>query len=395
VTARRPRSTAAAVAVAVVVAVGSGLAACSAVGDGGAGRTTTTLPPPAPPPGGPRIVGYWPVWVSGGDEPYDAAAIPGQALSAVNYFLAGIDATADRCVLTNPELDARNLAAIPDLRARFPRLRVLASVFAPWQGARLDEIAADPARRARFVDACVELLVRSGPFDGIDLDWEFPGVDDRDAHRDLVAEFRRALDAVRPGLVLTAAIPAWADADTRYDLGALAETLDWVNLMAYDLRSVRDGRPTGFPAPLPTIDRAVRHLRASGVPTGKIVVGVPFYGIVWQGVDAGAEEPPGLGEVHDGPAEPPAVGFAALADRVAGFDPVAAQAFVHDAERRLFVAFDDPRSVRAKAAYVMAEGLGGLMIWHLGFDTDDHTLLSAAVEGLLAAGANAVPGAGS
>ena len=35
-------------------------------------------------------------------------------------------------------------------------------------------IAADPSRRNRFAQQCVDLIVAYG-FDGIDIDWEYPG----------------------------------------------------------------------------------------------------------------------------------------------------------------------------------------------------------------------------
>lgn len=58
-----------------------------------------------------------------------------------------------------------------------------------------------------------------GVFDGIDIDWEYPvacGIEcgkpeDNANFTALMAEFRRQLDAVRPGLLLTVAVGAGID----------------------------------------------------------------------------------------------------------------------------------------------------------------------------------------
>jgi chitinase len=43
------------------------------------------------------------------------------------------------------------------------------------------------------------------------------------------------------------------------------------------------------------------------------------------------------------------------------------------------ISYEDPQSMRAKAAYVRASGLGGVMIWQLGADDAQHSLVDALV----------------
>ena len=60
----------------------------------------------------------------------------------------------------------------------------------------------------------------------------FPGVD-KDNFSKLLREMRAAFEP--HGLMLTAAIAAGKDViDVAYDIPVLAETLDFINLMAYD-----------------------------------------------------------------------------------------------------------------------------------------------------------------
>jgi len=50
--------------------------------------------------------------------------------------------------------------------------------------------------------------------------------------------------------------------------------------------------------------------------------------------------------------------------------------FLWNNERRIFITDDDPESLRLKAAYVRAKGLGGLMFWQYHEDPSS-TLLDA------------------
>ena len=82
-----------------------------------------------------------------------------------------------------------------------------------------------------------------GIFDGIDIDWEYPvdgGLipgrpEDTKNLNAMAAEFRRQLNAVRPGLLLTTAIPATQEDYKHYDLGVLGRYMNYINIMAYDM----------------------------------------------------------------------------------------------------------------------------------------------------------------
>jgi chitinase len=341
------------------------------------------LPPPEPPPDGFRLVGYWPNWTSADPEaPYRVRDLPATGLTAVNYFALGIDDA--QCALTRPELDTNNLTALVELADEHPRMRAIASVIA-YDGEGFSDTALDPEMRAAFVQSCVAIVDQFG-LDGLDIDWEFPEVAERGAFTALVTELRAALG---PDRVLTAAIPAWITANDRYDLAAVAQQLDWINLMAYDLRTPEDNDGiTGPPAALRasvgvgrhTIETAVEHFLVNGVPSGKIVMGMPFYALRWAGVSDGGTG--GLGQPTTGPADPQAVAVASI-DRPAGiYDADAAQSYQFDAATSVFTGYDDERSVADKMDYVLERQLGGAMIWHLDFDDDDHTMLRAVTAAL-------------
>ncbi|HMI90237.1 MAG TPA: glycosyl hydrolase family 18 protein, partial [Polyangiales bacterium] len=133
------------------------------------------------------------------------------------------------------------------LKAMHPQLRVLISL-GGWTWSTGFSAAAAPAQREAFVRSCVELFITDprwpGLFDGIDVDWEYPArcgntcsdnPEDTQNFTALLAELRRQLDAVRPGLELTIAAPAAADKIDGIEVDRIHPHLDAINVMTYDL----------------------------------------------------------------------------------------------------------------------------------------------------------------
>ena len=48
----------------------------------------------------------------------------------------------------------------------------------------------------------------------------------------------------------------------------------------------------------------------------------------------------------------------------------------------MFITYEDPQSLAAKADYVVAHGLGGIMVWHLSDDDARHSLVNTIVDHL-------------
>jgi hypothetical protein len=63
------------------------------------------------------------------------------------------------------------------------------------------------------------------------------------------------------------------------------------------------------------------------------------------------------------------------------WDDIARQPFLWHDTRRIFIAYDDPESLRGKARYVIERGLAGAMYWQHGSDPTG-TLLAALHEAL-------------
>jgi chitinase len=178
--------------------------------------------------------------------------------------------------------------------------------------------------------------------------------------------------------------------------------LDWLNVMTYDFHGGWD-KTTGFNAPLYPVtsgpdahglgtklnaDSAIKSYLAAGVPPEKLVLGVPFYGRAWGGVktvDNGlfqSQATPAHGAWDRGTFE-----YYNLAAKYIGkyerhWQDEAKVPWLFDAKSGLMISYDDPQSIKLKAAYAREHKLGGVMIWELSGDDGQGTLMAAARDGL-------------
>lgn len=291
---------------------------------------------------------------------------------------------------------------LQELKRLHPDLKVLLSL-GGWGQSGGFSSAAQPANLQEFVRSCVDLFVKGqfadgitepGIFDGIDIDWEYPvngGVEpgqpeDKANFTAMMAEFRRQLDAVKTGLLLTAALPAEEEYYGNFELEKIVPYVDFLSIMAYDLHW--NSVPlTAFHSALfrdpedktdPKLhnrygDYAVRGFLRAKVPARKIVFGVPFYGKGWAGVE---DVNHGLYQKAQGEATRPG-SYRDLkqlpdsADRHYFSKPVSCTLW----DDHTFWSYDCPDSMRVKIKYIHHHHLGGVMFWELSHDTSDSELL--------------------
>ncbi len=348
-------------------------------------------------PGSAVIVGY--VFDRDGSAAIDAKAA--EELTHVNY--AFVPMRSGRLA----ELDAERtsgLRALTELRRSHPRLRVLVSV-GGWLGSKgFSDMALTAAGRRAFVESAV-LFLRRHDLDGLDLDWEYPGLpgagnphrpEDRAHFTALLAELRAAFDA-RPAapaaderrLELTIAAAASEDYLAHVDLPAVARSVDLVNLMTYDFREAESGDKAGHPANLRThpadpdaqsAEASVRRYLAAGVPAGKLVLGVPFYGRGWRGVGEGGLYTRGrpLAGVDVG-SYPKVLALVGKDGWRRGWDEAAQAPFLSNPQGG-FVSYEDPESLRLKCRFVREQGLAGVMFWEYHADPSGVLLATLASE---------------
>jgi chitinase len=391
---------------------------------------------------------------------YVVKQIPANDLNDIDYAFATVTATG-QCALTDPWSDYQaptpaesavngvadswsdpllgNFRQLQELKALHPGLRVEMSI-GGWTGSQyFSDAAATPASRRAFVASCLDLIIdgdlpglapgaAAGVFDGINIDWEYPGTDpgngahfspaDRANATALLREFRRQLDATGHHYLLTVDIPGGNVHSTgSWDLRQVAQTVDWIDLMAFDYHGSWDpltdfNSPFGFDPLEPPVGGgaiqwtwstagSVAYFLANGVPAGKLVVGVPFYGKEYVGVGparSGLYQPHGPAPSNDSPTYhdlvdtgladanlvpigPTAVsrngygvnGFTRHVDLLAG----APWVYNPTLDGGTFISFVDPTAVLERIALVRALGLRGAFAWEISNDDNANDLANA------------------
>ena len=339
------------------------------------------------------IIGY----VFEPNKPLEPASIAAEKLTHINYAFSNID---DGKLVEGFPFDKQNYALLQSLKTRNPDLKILSSVGGwTWSG-NFSDMALSEASRARFVTSAID-FARRHQLDGIDIDWEYPGLPGMgNTHRPedgtnftlLLRDLRAALDTLgqelgRP-MLLTIATGGFPDFLAKSDIANWQRYLDYINIMAYDFNFPRNDGVSGHHTALfshpddasgQSADAAVKLHLAAGVPAAKIVVGVAFYGRHW--TDVGPEN---NGLFQPGNAGASSFGggrYSNLAPNIInqqGFvrhwDEVARAPWLYNAGQKIFISYDDPESLKNKASYIKTHGLAGAMFWQYTSDYE-HQLL--------------------
>jgi GH18 family chitinase len=387
-----------------------------------------------------KIVAYYIEWGIYGRD-YQPADMPLEKITHVNYAFANIGEDG-RIAIGDPYAAVEKLypgdawdqpyAGTYNqlnnvLRAEFPHIRTLISVGGwTWSG-RFSDVALTNTSRAVFAESCVD-FIRSYNFDGVDIDWEYPGggglpsnvsrPEDRENYTLLLQELRDRLDAAgaedgREYLLTIASGAGWDKIDN-LEVEAISDILDWINVMTYDFRGAWDFSSTAHHAGMYenpddpvdgddvaaryNVDSAIQTFLARGAAPGKIVVGVPFYSRSWGGV----QDPLGNGGLFQPATSVPpgtwddwssgATGIndffeieemIASGDYVRYWDGISQVPYLYSPTRHdgHFVSYDDEESMGIKMDYIIENELGGAMFWEVTADRNE-TLMDVIIDGL-------------
>jgi chitinase len=310
-----------------------------------------------------------------------------------------------------------NWNQLRQLKAKYPHIKVLISL-GGWTWSRGFATAAQPENRQAFVASCIDTYIKgnlpvrdysggvgaaAGVFDGIDVDWEYPAScglacgtpADTENFTALLAEFRRQLNAVRPGLLLTIAAGAGVDKIRATRPGQYHAYLDYINVMTYDFHGgwesttnfhsplyAAAGDPSGGDARRYNTHDAIQAFLATGVPARKLNLGIGFYGRGWTGVGNANNGLYRSGYAAPGTYEAGIEDYKVLKTLgYPGFDDTAAGAhWIYNGST--FWSFDDPANIRRKMNYVKSQGLGGAFSWEFSGDDANGSLTKALADGL-------------
>lgn len=336
-----------------------------------------------------------------------------------------------------------NYAMMMALKQRNPDLKIIPSI----GGWTLSDPFFDfttKANRDTFVASVKKFLNTWKFYDGVDIDWEFPGgggaaadlgdpVNDGPAYIALMAELRAMLDELEAETgrtyELTSAIGVGYDKIEDVNYGEAIQYMDYIFAMTYDFYGgwnnvlghqtalncgnfMRPGQCDGsgidengepYKGPAYTTDNGIQLLLAQGVPANKLVVGTAMYGRGWEGVLPSTLSDPSdpmtgvgngklKGSTAQGVWEDGVIDYKGIKANMLGannqgingfeygYDEQAEAPYVWNRTSGQLITFDDDRSVKAKGAYVRSLGLAGLFSWEI--DADNGDILNAMHEGL-------------
>ncbi|GAO42826.1 glycoside hydrolase family 18 protein [Flavihumibacter petaseus] len=316
----------------------------------------------------------------------EAKKYPLDKLTHIIYSFTRLDGDTIAFHYPNQDKDFRDLIA---LKKQYANLRVMVSL-GGWGGCEpCSPQFAKPATRAAFAASVKRFMERYGA-DGLDLDWEYPGIPGHPGHpwmREDVENFTALVANLRSVMggryELSFAAGGFGKAlDSSINWKAVMPLVDRVNLMTYDLTNGYS-KVTGHHTPLHIsgeqkdgTDRCVDYLLTLGIPSEKIVIGAAFYARVWKDVPAtgnGLYQPgvfKSMVNYKDFDREfSTANGFKVF------WDEECMAPWSYSAVTKEFATYDDKQSMRAKVTYLKSKKLGGIMFWELGGDTYRNGLL--------------------
>lgn len=264
------------------------------------------------------------------------------------------------------------------LKQKNRHLKVSLSVGGYSWSSNFSAIATTASSRATFTKTALSHLQNLG-LDGIDIDWEFPQ-DKRDAKnyvlllkemREALDDYQKKYDPTDEPFLLSVAMPCGPENYKLLELDEMANYVDIFYLMAYDFAGDWDNT-TGhqsnlYGGPL-NVDQAVRDFQLAGVPSKKIVMGLPLYGRGF----SNTKQKPGssYSGIPDGSWDKGSFDYKDLPKPGAKeyYDEQRGASWSYDAETKEFVTYDSPDVVNLKSQYIKDNQLGGAMFWELSAD---------------------------
>nr|ABH07674.1 gut-specific chitinase [Apriona germarii]ABH07675.1 gut-specific chitinase [Apriona germarii] len=344
-----------------------------------------------------NIICYFASWTvyRPGNGKFDVEDIDTSLCTHIMFGFIGINYEGTIRIIDPWESDddgLRGFTRFTDLAATNPNLKVLVSLGGWNEGpANFSAVAADPAKRKILTEDILNFL-EVHKFDGLDLDWEYPGIrngsDLEHDPADFIELLKELKTALYPrGYLLSAAVSGGvANMDIAYDVPLVSALLDIINVMVYDFHGAFEDF-VGHTSPLAASSRddegnatlnvkaGIQHWIDRGADPTKVNLGVGTYGRSFTLADEDNAElyAPVLGGGKAGPytRQEGVLGYNEICELHSDWDYIwdDEQQVPHRVSGDQWVGYDDEKSLALKVEYAKEMGLGGMMVW--AFDTDD------------------------
>ncbi|KAF4160011.1 hypothetical protein CNMCM6936_004140 [Aspergillus lentulus] len=355
-----------------------------------------------------KVIGYYESWSARKScHKVASADLPLDALTHVNFAFASIDPSTYQVVTMDSSTPSSLFKDAANLKSIKEDLSVFVSV-GGWTFSDngtatqpvFGEIAADKSSRQTFANNVVHFMKQYG-FDGLDIDWEYPGAPDRGGKAEDTANYVLLLETLRKtfdasgskfGLTFTAPSSYWYL--RWFDLPSMIKYADWINVMTYDLHGVWDAsNPIGSIVQghtnLTEIKLAMELFWRVEIHPSQLALGFGFYGRSFTLADPSCNTPgcPFSGASSPGPCSATGgmLAYYEIQDVLSQASSGKKRGAItptHDKEAAVnyftfddnqWVSYDDEVTFKQKVDWADSIGMGGALIWASDLDDDKYS----------------------
>lgn len=306
----------------------------------------------------------------------------------IHYAFAELYMRDGKYIGFKPQGKESRLQSVMELKKQNPNLKILLSFtngVSNSDNTDKDEgfsvLAKSDEMRKAFANDCKAYCEKYG-LDGIDLDWEFPGLSWSTQAKDVEVDVQNHVllmqqlrETLGNGYLLTYAgycmdKKAVSGGHRYIDIKALDPIVDYVNVMTYDLdEGAQPHNALSCSSAYWDITRTYNAYIKAGATPSKLVLGIPFYGRVsFSGSNS-------------------ALSYKTIKTLGAGYtienwDSAASVPYVtYGGKRHCY--YDNPQSIDIKAKWALERKFYGLMYWENDCDDANFTLRRACWESVM------------